>query len=219
MGERRNRLSCDRCHAQKLRCPRQNPKDDESCSRCLQQGVQCVYSKPLPKGRPRTNPVTATATARAATPNPTQAGANDTGPACSISSSPEKSSKSPFFNRVPSSEDVDTTLTTNEPTNPGINSSAFSQSQLEGREWSDILAAIRLEGGIFAPPLSQVNLQDPLQYVGSDDGDESDLLPTGYMGPGNASRPRYVESAFWALVHGQVCSSTLKWRLIWAYVD
>lgn len=212
MGAQRNRLSCDRCHAQKLRCPRQNPKDDESCSRCLLQGVQCVYSKPLPKGRPRTNPnpVTATATARSSIPNPTQAGATGTSPACSTSSSPKNLPRCPFFDGVPSIEDGDTNMTTSESTKPVKNSSAFSQSQLDGREWSDALAAIRLEGDIFAPPQLQVNLQDPLRHVGSADGDESDLLPTGYMGPGNASRPRYVESAFWALVHGQVSSSTSK---------
>lgn len=214
MGARRIRLSCDRCYAQKLRCPRQNSNDDESCYRCLPQGVQCVYSKSLPKGRPRTNPhpvtATATATAKASTPNSTQAGATGTSPACSTSSSPKHHSTPPFFNRVLSNEDADTTVTPSESTNRGIESSAFSHSQLEGPAWSDALAAVRLEGDIFAPPQPQVNLQDPLRYAGSIDGDESDLLPTGYMGPGNASRPRYVESAFWALVHGQVSSSLWK---------
>ncbi|KAI3069596.1 hypothetical protein CBS147343_6064 [Aspergillus niger] len=47
------RLSCDRCYAQKLRCPRPSTNDDASCIRCLRQKVQCVYSTALPKGRPR----------------------------------------------------------------------------------------------------------------------------------------------------------------------
>ncbi|EAW09021.1 Zn(II)2Cys6 transcription factor domain-containing protein [Aspergillus clavatus NRRL 1] len=47
------RLSCDRCYAQKLRCPRSSTSDDPSCIRCLRQKVQCVYSTALPKGRPR----------------------------------------------------------------------------------------------------------------------------------------------------------------------
>ena len=201
MGPRQNRLSCDRCHTQKLRCPRQDSNDHKGCYRCVGQGVQCVYSRPLPKGRPRTNAI---ATARASTPHPTQAGATGTNPACSMSSSLNDPSTSPSFNRVPFGEDAETTITTSESTNPVMNSSTFLQSQLEHQKWSGALAPLRLEGDIFAPPQPQVNLQDPLRYIGSDEGDKSDLLPTGYMRLGNSSRPRYVESAFWALVHGQV---------------
>lgn len=47
------RASCDRCHSQKLRCPRRTPHDEDSCTRCFRQGAICVYSSPLPKGRPR----------------------------------------------------------------------------------------------------------------------------------------------------------------------
>ena len=209
MEARRNRLSCDRCHTLKLRCPRQNSNDDESCYRCLPEGLQCMFSKPLPKGRPRTNLnlVTANTAAKASSPDPIQAGTTGISFPCSTSSSP-KSSTSPVFCRVPFDEDVDTTMTTSQSTYPGMNSSACLQNQLEGQEWSDALAAIRLEGDVFAPPQLEVSLQDPLRYVGSYDGDESNLLPTGYLGLGNASRPRFVESAFWALVHGQVINST-----------
>ncbi|KAI0434076.1 hypothetical protein F5Y09DRAFT_297106 [Xylaria sp. FL1042] len=45
------RQSCDRCHSQKLRCPRAGNKLG-ACDRCLRKGVQCVYSSSLPKGRP-----------------------------------------------------------------------------------------------------------------------------------------------------------------------
>nr|ANM86655.1 hypothetical protein [Cladonia uncialis subsp. uncialis]AUW30911.1 hypothetical protein [Cladonia uncialis subsp. uncialis] len=50
------RRACDRCHGQKLRCPRANNKDSrESCARCLNARVVCAYSAPLPTGRPATN--------------------------------------------------------------------------------------------------------------------------------------------------------------------
>ncbi|KAI0410293.1 hypothetical protein F5X98DRAFT_381969 [Xylaria grammica] len=45
------RRSCDRCHSQKLRCPRPSKKLG-ACDRCLRKGAQCVYSCSLPKGRP-----------------------------------------------------------------------------------------------------------------------------------------------------------------------
>ncbi|OKL63921.1 hypothetical protein UA08_00473 [Talaromyces atroroseus] len=47
-----NRRACDRCHNQKLRCPRHNSNDNESCMRCLEIGASCVYSAPKPTGRP-----------------------------------------------------------------------------------------------------------------------------------------------------------------------
>ncbi|RWA03862.1 hypothetical protein EKO27_g11243 [Xylaria grammica] len=45
------RRSCDRCHSQKLRCPRPSEKLG-ACDRCLRKGARCVYSCSLPKGRP-----------------------------------------------------------------------------------------------------------------------------------------------------------------------
>ncbi|KAK4199546.1 hypothetical protein QBC40DRAFT_227822 [Triangularia verruculosa] len=46
------RLSCDRCHYQKLRCTRAGDNPTDPCNRCLRQNAQCVYSSSLPKGRP-----------------------------------------------------------------------------------------------------------------------------------------------------------------------
>ncbi|KAH7006756.1 hypothetical protein EDB80DRAFT_644772 [Ilyonectria destructans] len=50
------RLACNRCHAQKLRCPRSSESDrngpDETCSRCLKAGAQCIVSKRGKVGRP-----------------------------------------------------------------------------------------------------------------------------------------------------------------------
>ncbi|KFY01187.1 hypothetical protein V495_04457 [Pseudogymnoascus sp. VKM F-4514 (FW-929)] len=46
------RASCDRCRLQKIRCPRPDSNDLSSCARCRYLGIQCVYSAPLPKGRP-----------------------------------------------------------------------------------------------------------------------------------------------------------------------
>lgn len=46
------RASCDRCHLQKIRCPRPDSDDLSSCARCRYLGIQCVYSAPLPRGRP-----------------------------------------------------------------------------------------------------------------------------------------------------------------------
>ncbi|KAK1725455.1 uncharacterized protein BDZ83DRAFT_651293 [Colletotrichum acutatum] len=39
---RQTRQSCDRCHAHKLRCPKQ--PGNAICSRCLKAGAACVYS-------------------------------------------------------------------------------------------------------------------------------------------------------------------------------
>ena len=50
-----SKRACDRCHAQKLRCPRSDLDSEESCSRCLNAGAHCVYSAPLPTGRPSNN--------------------------------------------------------------------------------------------------------------------------------------------------------------------
>ncbi|CAP65098.1 uncharacterized protein PODANS_5_6820 [Podospora anserina S mat+] len=46
------RLSCDRCHYQKLRCTRTGDSQTSTCNRCIRQNAQCVYSSSLPKGRP-----------------------------------------------------------------------------------------------------------------------------------------------------------------------
>lgn len=46
------RASCDRCRLQKLKCPRPESADLSTCARCRYLGKQCVYSAPLPKGRP-----------------------------------------------------------------------------------------------------------------------------------------------------------------------
>lgn len=45
------RQSCDRCHAQKVRCS-QSDCDSGPCVRCSRQKTQCVYSTALPRGRP-----------------------------------------------------------------------------------------------------------------------------------------------------------------------
>ncbi|KAK7430464.1 hypothetical protein QQZ08_002983 [Neonectria magnoliae] len=50
------RLACNRCHAQKLRCPRSSEADrngpDEPCSRCRKAGAECIVSKRGKVGRP-----------------------------------------------------------------------------------------------------------------------------------------------------------------------
>ncbi|KAI5918680.1 hypothetical protein F4810DRAFT_563435 [Camillea tinctor] len=47
------RSSCDRCHAQKLRCPKQS--GSATCTRCLKAGATCVFSQAKPPG-PVTQP-------------------------------------------------------------------------------------------------------------------------------------------------------------------
>lgn len=64
------------------------------------------------------------------------------------------------------------------------------------------------EGDILSHPQASNDAHNSLRYSVSESEAEHDLLPTGYMGPGSASRPRYVESSFWALLHGQVANST-----------
>ena len=51
-GATPKRQSCDRCHGQKLRCTRSGSSSSSPCNRCLRQGVQCISSCSLPKGRP-----------------------------------------------------------------------------------------------------------------------------------------------------------------------
>ena len=50
------RYACDRCHSQKLRCPRaiepEKGSPDEPCSRCRKAGVPCVVSLRGKVGRP-----------------------------------------------------------------------------------------------------------------------------------------------------------------------
>lgn len=43
-GPNRTRLACDRCHSQKLRCPKQ--PGSAICTRCLKASKQCTYSPP-----------------------------------------------------------------------------------------------------------------------------------------------------------------------------
>lgn len=43
-GLTRTRLACDRCHSQKLRCPKQ--PGSSICTRCLKANTQCTYSPP-----------------------------------------------------------------------------------------------------------------------------------------------------------------------------
>ena len=40
----RNRQSCDRCHTQKLKCPKQ--EGSATCTRCMRAGAVCVFSPP-----------------------------------------------------------------------------------------------------------------------------------------------------------------------------
>lgn len=48
------RSACDRCRAQKLRCPQTEPQSNEPCARCERAGAICVTSSARPLGRPRT---------------------------------------------------------------------------------------------------------------------------------------------------------------------
>lgn len=47
------RFACDRCHGQKLRCPRRADGDlHEPCVRCSKAGTPCGITTPLRMGRP-----------------------------------------------------------------------------------------------------------------------------------------------------------------------
>jgi hypothetical protein len=50
-ASRPTRLACDRCHTQKLRCPRDG-KVSGTCIRCRTAGAKCVYSPSSRMGRP-----------------------------------------------------------------------------------------------------------------------------------------------------------------------
>ncbi|KAI9034881.1 Zn(II)2Cys6 transcription factor domain-containing protein [Aspergillus affinis] len=60
-AQRPKRLSCDRCHSQKVRCTRSESRKTGDCDRCLRKGAKCVYSSCLPKGRPSLYRATETA--------------------------------------------------------------------------------------------------------------------------------------------------------------
>ena len=62
------RQSCDRCYGQKLRCTRAGNGYTGACNRCIRQGVQCVYSSSLPKGRPSMYRLADTSTATLSAP-------------------------------------------------------------------------------------------------------------------------------------------------------
>lgn len=47
------RFACNRCHEQKLRCPR-NPIPGQPCGRCANAGAVCKFEPPLRPGRPST---------------------------------------------------------------------------------------------------------------------------------------------------------------------
>ncbi|KAH7045358.1 hypothetical protein B0J12DRAFT_156620 [Macrophomina phaseolina] len=49
-GQQSMRLSCDRCHGQKLRCVVSGP--DQGCRRCAQAGAECIFSPKARMGRP-----------------------------------------------------------------------------------------------------------------------------------------------------------------------
>ncbi|KID97491.1 Zn(2)-C6 fungal-type DNA-binding domain protein, partial [Metarhizium majus ARSEF 297] len=52
---RSERLACDRCHGQKLRCTRASGHT-KACQRCVKAGEKCTYSPPLRLGRPINKP-------------------------------------------------------------------------------------------------------------------------------------------------------------------
>ncbi|PSN75594.1 hypothetical protein BS50DRAFT_479931, partial [Corynespora cassiicola Philippines] len=47
----KHRLTCDNCKKSKVRCNQKRPE----CSRCLRQGVECIYGLSHRAGRPRLN--------------------------------------------------------------------------------------------------------------------------------------------------------------------
>lgn len=51
------RLACDRCHGQKLRCSRSSTTaSNGACQRCIKAKTHCQYSSPLRLGRPANKP-------------------------------------------------------------------------------------------------------------------------------------------------------------------
>lgn len=237
------RLSCDRCHSQKLRCPRQSSDGAKGCSRCLRRGVECVYSMPLPKGRPRTNRSSPTnvGAIEPAWPSsePPNLAPNHASSSISASrSGPGPSAKNDALQApLPRAHPDFLSGVLNETDNMTqgtMTPSAFSQS-----EWNDALAdwpsnlPQNFQQSIPTPMTTHHNLAsstlqqsamismeipernvfdlqqplanrvDRLRYDSSGE-DEMDLVHTGYTGPENSSKPRFVENAFWALVHGQV---------------
>lgn len=224
----RERLSCDRCRIQKLRCPRGGSADVKSCSRCQRRGAECIYSTPLPKGRPRANRP-ASMSRRGAEPTwPSSPRTNDSGEdlastttsaSTSISSSISEGSLGAGVGLCAKDIDGSTArLPQQQQQLDYFATSTFSDSNRIPHRADTALFSQNSGSNTLAAwlPQSTTLLQDTRQPatrsspppVFLEPLDIAGVAPSaaGYIRPGNASRPRYVESTFWALVHGQVNS-------------
>lgn len=71
MGEDiRLRAACDRCHTQKVRCPKK--PEEESCDRCIKAKVSCKYSPFREKKPPRDDAVVEAITTNSLEPSPSE---------------------------------------------------------------------------------------------------------------------------------------------------
>ncbi|KAF2874838.1 hypothetical protein BDV95DRAFT_300101 [Massariosphaeria phaeospora] len=62
-----HRRSCDRCHAQKMRCVKGNSPHDDRCLRCAKQGALCQYSPRVRRRAERTPETAATSPSSSST--------------------------------------------------------------------------------------------------------------------------------------------------------
>ncbi|KAF3769439.1 hypothetical protein M406DRAFT_348721 [Cryphonectria parasitica EP155] len=233
MSTARKRLSCDRCHAQKLRCPRHSSANEESCGRCLRHGTKCVYSVALPKGRPRSKPESSTHGTpvrhhKLARANDASTLREDTHGLClddAMSLSPESLQRNPgvlddsfTFQPLPCSRAEDY-LQGSDSLSANVNFFDFSPIQLAS--WQDDLTgaiqALTATTGAGQPSVLQ-GYTEPLQpfitsLMSPEDGssfrpgkDGEDHLPLGSMSPGPDSQdkpPPYIEKSFWGRIESQ----------------
>ncbi|KFZ16838.1 hypothetical protein V502_04870 [Pseudogymnoascus sp. VKM F-4520 (FW-2644)] len=114
------RIACERCHAQKLRCPRDD-SNHGPCTRCQKAGAVCIFSPSL---RGRSTPSTGQ--------NPTK-------------ENPPKRQKKPMPAKPPASgaEDMDYLVsprrTSDEPLPENMNTIDVTGYFLEAPEWSTTL--------------------------------------------------------------------------------
>lgn len=210
--------SCDICRRRRASCGGETPR----CQSCQRNRESCQYNPKTQETWMEQSPIF-TAFSHEEAFEITEA-------SLSLSCPNPIAESPPRAGSPPSDESMDITMT--ESVTPGIlmpywQDREWSDVADAGRPWSAVLlqsvqqptptnpgnslestdegdpVPVPTRPRLTASTKKQHSQRPRLQHAGSDDGKENALLSTGYMGS-NSSRPRYVESAFWALVHGQV---------------
>ena len=190
------RRSCDRCHGQKLRCPRRGLNNSDSCFRCLRLGVPCVYSVSLPKGRPSAHrraggtivPVSCPLPLPTLPPEPTSSPLAHLVPGCDNDTSPNPSTISAASSNIPTAW-------------PLLDDATFFQSPVQldwgwssNTPWSGSVDSLNLD------PSTDLPLTNATQDTGTHGRGENDGMVTtltaaanSFMSPADCASPLITE--------------------------